>query len=311
MAPPSDGATGDATPKDTPKGQAVPGVDPTADAAALDTAMAAMRTDLRKNGSALATGSAAVLGAIGYTQLHQIFPAPANGWFTPVVAASIAAAAMGTSFLVSRVFAATRRILIGSDASARGLSHSERARALAVLTEHAREQQAQTLRALEYRALRLGRVAQRPEASSALSAAAKSESDRLYGVIYIALKRAAATILEERTRKALGGRLSAAAFLLAAAGVAGVFALADYSKGQRDLIDLRTKCATAEAQVPLACKAIVSSTAPSKPAPSAAARALACARAVDTAGGLTSTARTQLETACAAILTNAAGASGP
>jgi hypothetical protein len=259
-----------------PAGPAVPGVDPAAQASALADGMKAMRDDLRRNGAALATGTAAVLGAIGYTQLHEVFPAPAAGWFLPIFFAALTASVGGAVALTARIFAAGRRILIGTSVPRPGLSYFEDARVSRILREHAREEQAATIRDLDERALRLARIARRDHA---LADAASNESERLRAFIEIALKRAAAFVLEQRTRKALGGWLSVTALLLTAAGLTTVFVLADYSKSVRE------------------------SAAPSKKVPAPAVQALRCARRVDARTDLTPHARTALENACARILT--------
>ena len=261
----------DGTP--APTGPAVPGVDPAADAAALALGMQAMRDDLRRNGAALATGTAAVLGAVGYTQLHQVFPAPDDGWFLPVFCTGLALAVGGAVILTARIFAAGRRILIGTSVPRPGLSLAEDAHIGRILREQANDEQAATLRDLELRGLRLARIARR---DPNLAAAAGQESQRLRAYVHLALKRTAAYVLEQRTRKALGGWVSVTALLLTAAGLATVFVLADYSKSVRD-------------------------NAPST-SPSPAVQAIRCASRVDAKPHLTPHARTALENACARIL---------
>jgi hypothetical protein len=77
--------------------------------------------------------------------------------------------------------------------------------------------------------------------------AAKRESDRLWGVVHLALVRTAAAILEQRSRNAFRGLPTIIALALSVAGIVGIFALSDYYKGQRDLYQAREKCAQAEA----------------------------------------------------------------
>jgi hypothetical protein len=260
-----------------PAGPSVAGVDPAAQAAALAAGMKAMRDDLQRNGAALATGTAAVLGAIGYTQLHQVFPTPPNRWFLPIFCAALAAAVGGAVVVTARIFAAGRRILIGTTPPHPGLSIFEDERVARILREYAREEQASTLQDLDTRALRLARIARR---DPSLQQAADAEAERLRNFIEIALKRAAAYVLEQRTRKALGGWVSVVTLLLTAAGLATVFVLADYSKSVRD------------------------NAAPTGAPP--AVQALRCTRRVDARKDITAHARTALENACARILTQAA-----
>jgi len=311
------------TEKPAPKGRAVPGVGTDQDIAQLSAGMEVMRSDLRRNGAAVSGAVTAILTAIGYTQLHQIFPIPPDSaaWFGPAAIGGMALAVIGSALLVGRVFAAQRRILLGTDAEGTGLSHHERTRARSMLTEHAREERATTLRALEYRMLRLERVARRRSAlavpqphhtTSVPPDPAQVEADRINGFILIALKRVAASILEERTRKALGGWVSALAFFLAAAGVTTTFALADYSSGQRSLVALREKCVPMETTVANACSAVDSKKTildraadRAKPKPTAVENALACVRTVESTAGLTTGAHHELVDACATLVTAA------
>jgi hypothetical protein len=76
----------------------------------------------------------------------------------------------------------------------------------------------------------------------------QAESDRLYGIVSIALYSAAAMVLERRSEEAFRGWRTKAALAVAAVGIAGTFGLADYFKSQRDLGTLRAACIQAEAQ---------------------------------------------------------------
>ncbi len=66
----------------------------------------------------------------------------------------------------------------------------------------------------------------------------------------IALDRAAASILENRARQAFQSWKTFVALALAAGGIVGTFTIAGYYEGERDLSDLRAKCAKAEAEHP-------------------------------------------------------------
>jgi hypothetical protein len=231
-----------------------------ADAKQISEGMADLRQLLQRTATALGVAAGAVLTGLTYARLHEIFPIPQNvpEWTRWLALLGMIAAVVGSALLAGRFFAAQRRILIGADLSGKGLGFRDKRAASRILKEHAGEEQADSLLAVEQRALRLERIARRLTAAKAGRAGAvKKEADRLYAFVGIALVRAAASILENRTRRAFLGVFTVFAFLLAAGGIGVAFGMADYYKGQRDLADARAKCRMAEsAGVLNACAAV-------------------------------------------------------
>jgi len=67
----------------------------------------------------------------------------------------------------------------------------------------------------------------------------------LIGVVRAGFVQAAVGVLERRSYQAFKGSLTAAALVIAIAGLIGLFGLADWTQGQRELIALRKECAMA------------------------------------------------------------------
>jgi len=260
---------------------------------------------LQRTGAALGAAATAVLAGLGYTQLHQIFPVPANvsGFSQSLLAASLAAAVVGSMWLAGRFLRAQRIILITSDHKKwprAMLLGQDRKTGIRVLNEHAREEMAGALRDVELRALRLERVARRlTESGDDRAESITAEADRLYSFVAIALHRAAATILQDRSRRAFSPGFTVVAFLLAAVGIAGAFGFADYYKGQRDLVDLRSKCVMAEsAGVTDACSAFETRAMAKKRNRAGAAAKVAAQRKFEAArGALTASQKAILQSA--------------
>jgi hypothetical protein len=171
----------------------------------------------------------------------------------PVLIAAAIAALLG-SLLTGAIFLrAQRQIVLDSsrtkieDGKSKDpdLNSQEAALANRIKDEHAREEQAQTLRDVELRALRLERLARRL-GDEAEAKALQAESDRLYWLVSIAISRAATAILEDRSRRAFYNLRTFFAVALAAFGIAGLFSIADYYKGERDKVALRVACQKAE-----------------------------------------------------------------
>ena len=156
---PSDGA------EDPPpaSGIAAGAVDATADTKQLAEGMADVRSLLQRTATAIGAVAAAVLTGLGYTQLHEIFPVPANASEASkdLLVVAMVAAVVGSAWLASRFFSAQRRILVSSDLSKTKDLGWEKNLAQRVLDEHAREEGATSLNTLERRALRLDRVSRR------------------------------------------------------------------------------------------------------------------------------------------------------
>lgn len=230
-------------------------VDPGAGSDALKEGMKAVRDHLRRTGTALGAIATAVLGGLGYARLHELFPVPAgDGWLIPAAAVAGLLGALGAAVLAGRFFAAQRRVLLTSEAEGwneaefkdHGFTDDEHEFVTDVLGDHAREEDAASVRAVELRGMRLERAARGLPAEDARRARLQAEAARLHGVVRIALMRGAATVLEHRADTAFRGRGTKLALVSAVVGILGLFALADYADGQRDLVDLRAKCAKAE-----------------------------------------------------------------
>lgn len=238
-----------------PQSPATGAVDPSADEKQLQDGMAAIRSLLQRTAAVLGSAATVIIGALGFTQ--NIFPIPKNldGGWTALLISAVIAAVVGSVWLTSIFLTAQRRILIPADESDDDDLGDERSTAVRVRRDHARWEQAESLRDVEWRALRLQRIARSTEDADEAKAA-KAEADRLFAFIGVALVRAAATVLEERARKAFRGRPTTIAVVLAAAGIIGVFGLSAYFKGQRDLLSLREQCWKAQkAGVVGACSA--------------------------------------------------------
>lgn len=239
----------DAAKKSASDGTGSGGADPWANPQWIVDVMASMRTLLQRTGAVLGAAATALLAGLGYAQLHNIFPIPKNvGSYTHILLFIFLLAAFGgAAWLTAIFFMAQRQILIGTYWND-DLGRADTQIADRVKNEFAREEDAASIRAVELRAVRLAGVARALSGTDAKGAkAAKGESDRLWGVVHLALVRTAATILEERSRRAFRGLPTIIAFLAAVIGIVGIFALSDYYKGQRDLYLAREKCAQAEA----------------------------------------------------------------
>jgi hypothetical protein len=225
-------------------------VDPGLDVDGLRAGIDGVREHLRRFGAAFGGVATAVLGGLGYATIHELFPAPAGSeWLYWLAAAAAVAAVGGAVVLVGRFFAGQRRILLTTRLTSKyqhrqfALSKREAVAALAVLQDHANEEGAKDLEALEWRALRLERIARSVDPDEA--AALEDEAIRLHDVVRVALVRAVAAVAERRAQNAFSGTATKLAVAFAAAGVIVLWGAADYSKGQRDLIELREKCAKA------------------------------------------------------------------
>jgi hypothetical protein len=243
--------------KEAPKGQAPGGVDTAADATELAKANEAMRSHLQRMGAALAAAATAIIGGLGWTKVHDIFPIPRNvDWWTRVLLiAAIICAPLASAWLATIFFVAQRRIRIGTtDESRKGLHGKDTKIATRVLQQHAREESAPDLLDVELRAMRFDRIARSLSGSGDDRAKRfQDEADRLYQFVRTALHRAASAVLEDRTRRAFLYWPTIAALVLATGGIFSIFAIADYYKGERELSDLRVKCAKNEKDFPNAC----------------------------------------------------------
>lgn len=277
--------------------------------------MAEIRKHLTRFGAVLGAAAVAIVGGLGYAQVHEAFPLPAGRlafatpyWLIWLVVCLLVAAAVwrwifrarmktiqnvggflvllggilflpwilgflrgdvpvdvsrprglttglalgsflavgGAAWLASRFFGAQRRILIAPDDALTKLGDADERRGRDYFFgEVARGEGAASLRDLELRAARLDRVARRLPADSDEAKRASSEATSLAGVIELALSSAALWILECRSSKAFDGRKTKIALGMTVLGLVLVFGIADYAKGERELVNLRTKCQTA------------------------------------------------------------------
>jgi hypothetical protein len=211
-----------------------------------------LRDSLGRMGKSIGAIVTAVVAAVGYTQIHDIFPFPAGEplWLRALAIGAAAAGLGASAFLVVRFFFAQRRILIESDLSRRWRWHVDWNEAVEQTHKSAWSEGAPTLYDLDRRSIRLDRIARRLETttdddSQRLGDASRKEADRLGSVVTRELWRAAEHILERRTRGAFGGPLASLAILLAVFGVGFTFAIADWSKGKRSLPEQRIREAAA------------------------------------------------------------------
>lgn len=219
-----------------------------AQVAALRKAMVDMRTLLQRAGSLLATAGAAIVGGLGYQQLHSFFPIPPNlsseaqfYLVTGVLGAALAAA-LGAALLARQFLTAQGRILLSSSIEGcDDLNAAERAVVHRTYREVSRAELANELTDVDLRAERLSRVAL-ATSDPLRRAAYQSESDRLEGVVELAIVQSAVRVLERRSSNAFRGPGTAASLVLAIVGMALLFGLADYSKGERDKLDVVKKC---------------------------------------------------------------------
>jgi hypothetical protein len=238
-----------------PQAPATAPVDPGAGVDDLKAGLDATRELLRKTGVALGATATAVLTGLGYSQLHELFPIPeGDDWLWAVALGAAAAAVVGAAVLAGRFFGAQRRILLSSRLPngrrqrwRRGLTKRDVTVAAEVFTDHAREEGAAGVHALDLRAARLQHLSRRATNTAERDRFAE-EAVRLSGIVRFALMRGVASILEYRAQKAFRGWPTRLALLSTAAGIVVLWGAADYSKGQRDLIELRTKCVAGEAK---------------------------------------------------------------
>jgi hypothetical protein len=240
------------------KAPAPGGIDPGADADQILKGNANVRSLLQRTGVALGAAATVVLGGLGYTQLHQIFPIPANveSWTKVALLAAVVSAVVGSAWLAVRFLSAQRQILLGTDSDGWiDVTKGEEELVTKVLCEHAMEEQAPTLLDVELRSLRLERVARRLAARRVVGRPKEiqNEADRLSTVVRMALLRGSGKLLQERSRSAFRGRRTALALGLAAGGIAATFAFADYYAGERELPAKLAACAKQETEVPEAC----------------------------------------------------------
>lgn len=227
--------------------------------------MEKIRENLRSYGSAVGALATAVLAGVGWVAFANLAPLPYGfEWMWWVVGVLGVVAILAALDLTRLFFSAQRRIVFapstvkpaGND-SDNDLSTSERALVRGILDQHAGEELAESIAALEYRALRLGRIARSSAERAgngaaadpgmlARSSRASAEAERLDMVVGRASLRAALELLEERSRNVFKGGPTWWRGALVGVCVVGLLGLGEWSEGQRALVDLRSKCATAQ-----------------------------------------------------------------
>ena len=213
--------------------------------------MKAMRDDLFAFGKGLGSVATLALGAIGYTQIHNLFPLPVGtswGMRAGLIAAA-AAGVGGSTFLVVRFFFARRRILMDSYDIPPRVRHKwwhrfdpwaeERCIKHDVARRYAKREGMHTLAEVADEAARLAGEAQGQGGKK------WEQAYRLEQIINLALYEAATKILERRTRGAFGGVLASIALVLAVGGIGFLFGAADWSKGVRGQPEQRIREAQA------------------------------------------------------------------
>lgn len=318
--------TQDAAP---PTGPDAPGVSGDKSLAQLRDGMAAIRQNIRAFGAAVGTGATAIIAGVGWTTVHNLFPPPhahpGLGWLGAGLGVIAVLAAL---LLTALFFAAQRRVVFqpSDPQKAPGLAAGEKHIVEQVLSEHAAEEGATSAAALEMRALRLERIArERATPYDTTTKALMAEAVRLNDRLAIASVRAAASVVESRNEalfRASGknGALWAASF--ASLSIIALFFLADYAKGQRDLIDLQAKCAKATAaQRPTSCTDVAGQSPAPTPPPTTTVTVTPspnlglissvrrCARALPEASALPSAVRRQALLTCAGIPATSSDAS--
>ena len=262
-SPPS----GESSKKDAPLRPSTGAVDPTATTDAIAKDMAAIRDHLRKTGAGFAAGATLILTGLGYSQVHELFPLPETGkWIVAVIGVGGGFLALASAaWFTGRIFGAQRRILLDEKTTPRSARRSppwwayffgqprppdktedplkpdEQAVRDRLYREHARNELAVSLEAVEDRALRLDRIARDQEGRKIADRAAK-QAKHLIGVVAIAQAETALSILERRARDAFSGGFTKVLVGLFVVGIVMVFGAADYAKGERERIKLLADC---------------------------------------------------------------------
>ena len=230
--------------------------------------MKEIRDHLRRVGAALGAAGGALLTGLGYTQVHKVFPLPTDSsiWLLVLAIAASFGALVGAATLAGRFYGAQRRILVSTEPDKADwwsrvrhrpdLLTRERKIRDHVYDQAARDESAQSLKAVELRANRYDRIARRGDPSKA--EAREKESKRLLAAVEAALDDGALAVLERRAHQAFNGWLTRVALLATIAGIIGLFGLADWSQGQRDLLALGKTCVEAKQSIPK-CKRFAAS----------------------------------------------------
>jgi hypothetical protein len=227
-----------------PEKETPPSSDQAARLKALQDAMAEMRQLLQRTGAGFGAGATAVLAGLGYAQLHQVFPIPPAHHDATLIAAllGVILAFGGAVFLSGRFFSAQRRIVVEPQLGGDDIGRKDLPVQAKIYRAVALEEGAPSVEALELRARRLERIA-RQTTDKDTKAKLEAEASRITDAYRWAMRFAAASILERRSRDAFRGSRPFA--LIFAAGIIHAFGAADYAKGERDKIALFKDCEAA------------------------------------------------------------------
>jgi len=246
----SDGPKQKADPAPAPAADAVPSQigDIVQEIADVSGGMQDVRNDLSAFGKRVGAIATGVLGAIGYTRIHSIFPFPdgAPGWLAPGAVAAAVCGVGASTFLVIRFFFAKRRILVEPPTKpppehewwhALIFWNKEQWIVERVAQRYARAEGKSTLQEVADEATELAAASRQQRLAGEAEGADQrwNEAYRLEKVVDLALWDASSQLLERRTRGAFGGPVASLAILLAVGGVGFVFATADWASGRRSL----------------------------------------------------------------------------
>jgi hypothetical protein len=227
----------------------------------LKDALAGMRTLLQRTGAGFAAGAAAILAGLGYARIHDLTPLPHDYWWLIALVALIGAslALAGAALFAGRFFAAQRRILLASEREyCSDLNAEEETLRRQLYDDAARENGGSSLRAVELRGQRLERIASQLSGTDPRRAALEAEAERLKGAVRQGMLNTAVSILERRSTRAFKSWTTVITVSMFVAGVLLLFGAADYSKGQRDLVDARKDCLAVQKQGdPDACNPVL------------------------------------------------------
>lgn len=213
-----------------------------------------VREDLAAYGTAVGLAAGTVTVGTAFATFDDLFPLPAGYQLLAILALGLfVVAAAGSILLTQRFFSARRRVIIETsvlspynpnDQRNTGVSEEERIFLTGPLDEFAEREGAQYARTVEQRRDRLRRVAAAAEQSgqTEVAAAATAEAARLSDGLQIAGLSGVVKLLEHRSIKVYKGAMTIVLALLVAVGTAGLFSLADWSRGERDRITAFITC---------------------------------------------------------------------
>lgn len=223
-------------------GPAPAGVDPSADRDDLRASLQAIRTNVQQWTAGIGAVATAVFTGVGWSQADRLFPLAGGSWVPWVAGISAGAAIVAAVYILVRLYAAQRRILVGNEDEIElyGIRFwgDEKRLVYKALAEQAHMEGAPKLVDVDLRAQRLDRIASRLELEGNqtwLAEGARQESDRLNAYVGLAELRVILMLLERRAERVTNPRSTVAvALAVVALAVAGLFTAANYSQGARE-----------------------------------------------------------------------------